>query len=236
MEEKKDNLLIWNNLKQVPPECVKPIIAGRTKGMSNISPQWRLQAMTHQFGVCGFGWKYVVTNKWLEDGSEGQKAAFVDIDLFIKIGGEWSEAIQGNGGSMLVAKEKNGLYTSDEAFKMATTDALSVAMKSIGVASDIYMGNFDGSKYIADTSTVTNAPAEDIISLEKKLQRLMLQYNLNNNQQVAIGIYYNEVKNIKKRSAEDIVNFIDYFEEVMKAYNESHEEQIGPEKLHKSAK
>jgi hypothetical protein len=32
------------------------------------------------------------------------------------------------------------MYNSDEAEKMAMTDALSVAMKAIGVAGDIYLG------------------------------------------------------------------------------------------------
>ncbi|MHA1280854.1 MAG: hypothetical protein ACTSQ8_27265, partial [Candidatus Helarchaeota archaeon] len=38
-------------------------------------------------------------------------------------------------------------YSNDEAYKMALTDALSVAMGRIGIAADIYMGKWDGSKY-----------------------------------------------------------------------------------------
>ena len=172
-----DNLKIWNDLKQVPPHCLKPIAAGRLKGMSNVSPQWRLQAMTHQFGICGFGWKYVITNKWLEDASDNQKVAFVDVDLFINIDGKWSDAIQGTGGSSFIAKEKNGMYTSDEAYKMALTDALSVAMKCIGVASDVYLGNFDGSKYTYESASITNAPSEyitesQVADLDAKCQEL----------------------------------------------------------------
>ena len=49
---------------------------------------------------------------------------------------------------MLIVNEKSGPHTSDEAFKMALTDALSVAMTRLGVASDIYMGNWTGSKYL----------------------------------------------------------------------------------------
>ena len=58
--------------------------------------------------------------------------------------GEWTEAIEGTGGSSFVANEKNGLYTSDECFKMAYTDALSVACKSLGMGADVYWGD---SKY-----------------------------------------------------------------------------------------
>ena len=39
---------------------------------------------------------------------------------------------------MLVAAETKGLYTSDEAFKMAYTDAISVACKQLGIGADVY--------------------------------------------------------------------------------------------------
>ena len=48
---------------------------------------------------------------------------------------------------MLVEKEKAGLHFNDEAYKMAETDALSVAMKALGVGANIYSGMSDGSKY-----------------------------------------------------------------------------------------
>ncbi len=48
---------------------------------------------------------------------------------------------------MFVINEKRGIHTNDECFKMAITDALSVAMKQLGMAADIYMGLWDGSKY-----------------------------------------------------------------------------------------
>ena len=37
-----------------------------------------------------------------------------------------------------MAKERNGLYTSDECYKMALTDAISVAAKAIGMGADVY--------------------------------------------------------------------------------------------------
>ena len=39
------------------------------------------------------------------------------------------------------------MYNSDEAYKMAVTDALSVAFKAFGMAAEVYLGNWDGSKY-----------------------------------------------------------------------------------------
>ena len=48
---------------------------------------------------------------------------------------------------MLLETQKGGLHHNDEAVKMAVTDALSVSLKMLGVAADIYMGRWGGSKY-----------------------------------------------------------------------------------------
>jgi len=137
----------WDKLKQPPSWAIKAITGGRLKGKSDINPQWRYQAMTELFGPCGVGWKYTINRVWSEPGSAGQIFAFAEISLYIKEGDNWSEPVPGIGGSMLVEMEKEGLHSSDEGYKMAVTDALSVALKMLGVAADIYAGKWDGSKY-----------------------------------------------------------------------------------------
>lgn len=141
-----DNLTIYNEVRSVPDSAKRRIEAGRLKGKTDINPMWRIKALTEKFGPCGFGWKYVITDKRLEQGANGEVAAFLDIDLFVKADGVWSDAIPGTGGSAFVAKEKNGLYTSDECFKMALTDAISVACKALGFGADVYW-DADKSKY-----------------------------------------------------------------------------------------
>lgn len=141
-----DNLTIYNEVRSVPDSAKRRIEAGRLKGKTDINPMWRIKALTEKFGPCGFGWKYVITDKRLEQGANGEVAAFLDIDLFVKADGVWSDAIPGTGGSAFVAKEKNGSYTSDECFKMALTDAISVACKVLGFGADVYWAA-DRSKY-----------------------------------------------------------------------------------------
>ena len=114
--------------------------------------------MTEQFGICGIGWKYRIVKVWTEPATENQVFAFAEIALQVKKGGTWSEIIPGTGGSMLVTKETKGLHSSDEGFKMAVTDALSVAMKMLGVGADVYAGKLDGSKY-AKPAVSTTQPA-----------------------------------------------------------------------------
>lgn len=141
-----ENLEIYERARQVPPSAQREIQAGRLKGKTDINPMWRIKALTEQFGPCGIGWKYVITDKRLEQGANNEVSAFVDIDLFIKVDGAWSDAIPGTGGSAFVASERNGLYTSDECFKMALTDAISVSCKALGFGADVYWAK-DATKY-----------------------------------------------------------------------------------------
>jgi hypothetical protein len=143
-----DNLSIYNKVRSVPQTALKTIGAGRLKGMSDVNPVWRILAMTDTFGVCGIGWKYEITKQWTETFGNEVKG-FCNINLYVKVDGEWSAAIPGTGGSSFVTMERNGAYVSDEVYKMALTDALSVAMKSLGVAADIYFakGADLGTKY-----------------------------------------------------------------------------------------
>lgn len=157
----KDNLTIYNTVRNPPKEALKPIKGGRLSGYTDINPMWRIKALTEQFGVCGIGWKYTITKQWTEQGANGEVAAFTNIDLYIKVNGEWSDAIPGTGGSSFIAKEKNGLYTSDECFKMSLTDAISVACKSLGFAADIYWNN-DRSKYDRPKETQMVEPQKKI--------------------------------------------------------------------------
>lgn len=140
------NLDIYNIVRSVPQDALKEIKAGRLKGKSDINPMWRIKVLTELFGACGIGWKYAITKQWLEPGANGEIAAFCNIELSVKTEDGWSEPIPGTGGSAFVTNERNGAYTSDECYKMALTDAISVACKALGVAADVYW-NSDRTKY-----------------------------------------------------------------------------------------
>lgn len=170
------NLDLYNKLKVVPAEAIKPIQNGRLKGKSDINPMWRIKTMTEHFGVCGIGWKYVITKQWTETFGTETKA-YCNIDLFVKVDGQWSDAIQGTGGSSEVTMERNGSYVSDECYKMALTDALSVAMKALGVGADIY---FEKGKSMDYSSKY--AMQEDLSKTQQqevKTQQQTAQYNTN---------------------------------------------------------
>lgn len=160
-----ENLKIYDSVRYVPEAAQKKITGGRLNGYTDINPMWRIKTLTEQFGPVGVGWFIEITKQEIIQGPDAQMAAFVNILLFVKIGGEWSKGIFGTGGSSFVAQEKSGLYMSDECFKMALTDAISVACKMLGFGADIYWAK-DNSKYAITQQTA--APEKPWLNLTAK--------------------------------------------------------------------
>lgn len=140
------NLKIFNFARAVPDVVKKDIKAGKLKGYTNINPQWRLEKLTELFGPIGFGWVLENIKYWTSEGV-GECVMWCSLDLKIFWNGQWSLPINGIGGSKLYGKGQ-GDGINDEACKMAQTDAISVACKNLGFASDIYYG-LDDTKYRA---------------------------------------------------------------------------------------
>lgn len=154
-----DNLRVWNKVKTPPKEYLKTIRGGRLSGKTDINPQWRWLALTEVFGPIGDGWAFEVTDRQTVQGPDGEVACFVRVNLSYRMpdGVTWADGVYGEGGAMLVAKEKDGLRLDDEAWKKATTDALGNAAKYLGVAADIFAGLWDGSKYTGSLTSVSTA-------------------------------------------------------------------------------
>ena len=199
MAEKNNNLSIYDRIREDPKEAKKPIQAGRMKGMSDINPMWRIKMLTAVFGPCGFGWKYEVTRMWLENGAGGTVAAFVTINLYVKQNGEWSEPIPGIGGNSFVSQEKSGPYTNDECYKMALTDAISVASKALGMAADVYYKNVT-TKYSSLTQEEKN---EENPEIPESLPLAIQEINAATTKETLVSIYNNyQVLHTDKRFME----------------------------------
>ena len=188
-----DNLMIYNIVREVPTEAKKNIGGGRLKGMTDINPMWRIKKLTEVFGACGIGWKYEIVEKWIETAmAKDEITANVIINLYIRDeDGKWSDPIPGIGGSMLVASERSGLYVNDECYKMALTDAISVACKALGMGADVYWEK-DTTKYNDPKKDNFNNRSENELSYRDKvmiyakenglsLNELAKDYGLNGN-------------------------------------------------------
>lgn len=165
MNEENKGLYYYNQLRSVPEEAKKQFNNGRFSG-TDINPMWRIKRMTEVFGCCGIGWFYEITARHLEKSSDGVTiCAFVAVNLYVKIDGEWSKPIYGEGGNTFAVPNKfEKIVTSDEAFKMALTDAVSNATKQLGVGADIWFeqDKQHGTKY--DQQTEISKLTEPAIS------------------------------------------------------------------------
>ena len=135
---------VYDRLAVVPEDAIKPIEFGALKGKSDINPQYRIEAMTKEFGLCGIGWKFEVLKTETFACPDGQIMVFMTIAAQVKDGDEWSAPAVGYGGDFIIKLEKGQLKPNDEAYKMAKTDALGNALKYFGLAASIYRGMHDG--------------------------------------------------------------------------------------------
>lgn len=143
-----ENLELYNSWRAVPQDAQKIIKGGNLNGKTDINPMWRIKVLTERFGPVGFGWYTKVTEHWDDTAEVGgvlERVAWVRVELYVKLAGEWSAPIEGIGGSKYAGKGR-GSELNDEAFKMAETDAISVACKKLGIGADIYWSG-DNTKY-----------------------------------------------------------------------------------------
>ena len=176
------NMRIYDAVRAVPPEAIKPITAGRLKGKSDINPMWRIKVLTEQFGPCGEGWYTEGVRYWTVIQEKSlEMAVFCELQLHTKGENGWSAPIYGIGGNTVIAAEKNGLYLDDEAYKKAYTDALSVACKALGIGADVYW-QADRTKYSDVTETETRQPASVQFDYRAALTQYKQARNLTSDQ------------------------------------------------------
>ena len=190
-----ENMEFYERARVVPEEAKKEIKAGRLKGFTDINPMWRIKKLTELFGPCGIGWYAPIDKQWTEQvGNE--ICTFVNISLYIKTKDGWSQPIAGTGGSKLATQEKSGIYVSDECYKMAYTDALSVACKALGIGADVYF-SADRTKY--------DAPPAPAKITEDQLKQIFAEMDRTGVTDGKLRYYY-KLKNLADMNAEQFEN------------------------------
>src|SRR5689334_19288251 len=154
---RRENLGIWNKLRRTDPKAAKPFTrAGGFRG-TQIDPAWRLQMMTEVFGPIGLGWGY-----------EQVEWTIAERMIFICCKVWWRDPETGEvywsgpqwGGTEMVRRSRDGTERpDDECFKMSMTDAVGKCLQQLGLAADVYLGQFDDSKYREESEAYYAAKA-----------------------------------------------------------------------------
>lgn len=151
-----EKLELYNRFAQPPEDALKAFNNGKFSG-TDINPMWRIKALTEAFGPCGIGWYTEIVQQWREDTDDGAATVYCHLHLYIKVDGEWSKPITGVGGNTLSRKTKSGCSTTDEAYKMAYTDAMGIACKALGIGANIWWKEAR-SKYTANDQAQEKEP------------------------------------------------------------------------------
>ncbi len=148
-----DNLALWEKLGKTDPAHTKGFKRGGGFTGTAIKPMWSYKRMTEEFGPCGTGWGIGEPTFQVVNGDNREILVYCTASIWY---GEDRKTVYGVGGDKIVTHIKaNTQYNrperwenDDEAFKKAFTDAITNALKLIGVGADVHMGLFDDSKYV----------------------------------------------------------------------------------------
>jgi hypothetical protein len=155
-----ENTALWDILGRTDPSHTKNFTRGGGFKGTAIKPMWSYRRMTEEFGPCGRGWGIDAPRFQVLQGAEDEKLVFCTVTVWYIREGERCQLI-GIGGDKAVAKFSSGLKSDDEAFKKSFTDAITNALKMIGVGADVHMGMFDDSKYVNSMrEEFSDAPAQ----------------------------------------------------------------------------
>lgn len=157
-----ENTKLWDMLGRTDPAHTKAFTRGGGFRGTAIKPMWSYRRMTEEFGPCGEGWGVNAPSFQVVPGSDGEVLVYCTASVWYTFAaGERQRVVFGVGGDKVVNKFSSGLKSDDEAFKKAFTDAVTNALKLIGVGADVHMGMFDDNKYVNTMrEEFADAPAE----------------------------------------------------------------------------
>lgn len=136
---------LWDKLGKTDPSHTKGFTRGGGFKGTAIKPMWSYRRMTEEFGPVGKGWGIYEPSFQVVPGTDGETLVFCTVSIWYEKPDQMSWGV---GGDKVIAKFSSGTKSDDEAFKKAFTDAITNALKMIGVGADVHMGMFDDSKYV----------------------------------------------------------------------------------------
>lgn len=140
------NTDLWDRLGKTDPKHTKAFQrSGGFRGTA-IKPMWSFRRMTEEFGPCGTGWGINEPKFQIVEAAD-ETLVYCTVSIWH---GDRTQIVFGVGGDKAMGKNRNGVVTDDEAFKKSFTDAVTNALKLIGVGADIHMGLFEDNKYVSE--------------------------------------------------------------------------------------
>lgn len=147
-------LELWNKLELTDAGYTKRFDKGNFKGTA-VDAIYNIKRVTEQLGPVGFAWGWHIVKDELVKFDAGDEPTWIHNCVvrawFRQPDGGTREVEQI--GSTIAARfvgrgSQRRFMVDDEYAKKSVTDALSKIMVSLGASADIWLGRFDGNKYV----------------------------------------------------------------------------------------
>lgn len=153
LSEAPTGLDLWNRLEFTDKDYTKKVDRGGFSGTA-VDPVYNLKRVTQELGPVGFAWGWKVLSERLDVFGTGDDAVTMHSltvrAWFAQDDGSVREVDHiGHTKVSYRTRGQNARWIVDEEFgKKSLTDALSKIMMSLGASADIWLGRFDGNKYV----------------------------------------------------------------------------------------
>lgn len=157
---------LWNRLEETDVRYVKSFDRGSFKGTA-VDATYNVKRVSDLLGPVGYAWGWEVKSERLDTFGTGEDAQTIHTCVlrawFRQPDGtkEFVEHVGHTKAAYWTRPRRPGdkpRYVVDEEFaKKSVTDALSKVMVSLGASADIWLGRFDGNKYVHPSEEAANA-------------------------------------------------------------------------------
>lgn len=133
---------IWVQVCETDPKHTKHV--SQRGGFTAIDAQYQVQKATAVFGPVGSGWGYECEHSVIT--VDGVSLAVSDVTLWYRIG----DSDKGVYGPMRACNTlvSNKGRIDEDAWKKATTDAITKLLSHLGFNADVFLGRFDDNRYV----------------------------------------------------------------------------------------
>lgn len=155
----KARLFIWNAVAETDPRHTKAFSRGGGFKGSAINSTYLIRKATELWGPMGARWGVRIVKETMLQGApllDGEGKAIghelvhqLQVDLFYPAG-DTEGTVTHFGQTQFVGRNKNGMFTDEEAPKKSLTDAIGKCLSMLGFSADIYLGLYDDSKYVEE--------------------------------------------------------------------------------------
>ena len=135
----KENMKLWNAVEKTNPKYTKQVGFGRK--FTTVNAQYQVRCATEQFGPLGKGWG--IDNEFFNPVIEGL------IGYTAKLWWQDSDGKHSFDINASISTHSKSGKLDDECFKKVTTDALTKGLSKLGFNADVFMGQYDDNKYVA---------------------------------------------------------------------------------------